>query len=56
MEEWLGGAVYGDAGQVAEQLAVLVERTGADEIMASTSMYDRDALQRSDAALAALIR
>lgn len=55
MEEWMAGAVHGDAERVAEELAGLVARTGADEIMASTSTYDRDALARADAALAELL-
>lgn len=56
MEEWMGTAVHGDAEKVTEELAALVERTGADEIMASTSTYDRDALARADAAFAELPR
>ncbi|MFC4754857.1 MsnO8 family LLM class oxidoreductase [Dietzia aurantiaca] len=55
MDEWIAGALYGDAERVAAQLAALVERTSADEVMASTSMYDREALARSDAALAGLL-
>lgn len=55
MDEWIAGTLYGDAEQVGAQLAALVERTGADEVMASTSMYDREALARSDAALAGLL-
>ena len=55
MEEWMAAAVHGDAEQVAGELAGLVERTGADEIMASTSTYDRDALARADSALADLL-
>lgn len=54
MEDWMAGTVYGDAEKVAGELAQLVERTGADEIMASTSTYDRGELARSDAALAEL--
>jgi luciferase family oxidoreductase group 1 len=55
MEEWMAGTVHGDAEKVAGELAGLVERTGADEIMASTSTHDRDALARADAALAELL-
>ncbi|MBB1031790.1 LLM class flavin-dependent oxidoreductase, partial [Dietzia sp. SLG310A2-38A2] len=55
MEEWMAGAVHGDAEQVAVELAELVARTGADEIMASTSTHDRDALARADSAFAELI-
>lgn len=54
MEDWLAGTVHGDADQVARELAQLVERTGASEIMASTSTYDRADLARSDAELAEL--
>lgn len=53
MEKWMASTVHGDAQQVAAELARLVERTGADEIMASTSTYDREELARADAALAA---
>lgn len=55
MDDWMAGAVYGNAGQVAAALGELVERTGADEIMASTSTYDRDDLARADSALASLL-
>ena len=55
VEDWMAGAVQGDAEKVARELAVLVERTGADEIMASTSTFDRDDLARADAALAELL-
>lgn len=55
VEEWLAGTVHGDAERVAGELAALVERTGADEIMASTSTYDRAALARADTALAGLV-
>lgn len=55
MEDWMAGALYGDAEKVAGELAALVDRTGADEIMASTSTFDRDDLARADAALAELL-
>lgn len=55
VEDWMAGAVQGDAEKVARELAALVERTGADEIMASTSTFDRDDLARADAALAELL-
>lgn len=54
IEEWMAGTVHGNAEQVAAQLADLVDRTGADEIMASTSTYDRSDLARADSALAEL--
>ncbi|WP_188064957.1 MsnO8 family LLM class oxidoreductase [Dietzia sp. ANT_WB102] len=56
MEEWMAGAVHGDREKVAGELAALVERTKADELMASTSTYDRDELARADTALAELLR
>lgn len=55
IDEWMAGTVHGDAEKVAAELASLVERTGADEIMASTSTYDRDALAVADSALAEMI-
>lgn len=55
IENWMATTVHGAATAVAEELAELVARTGADEIMASTSTYDRDDLARADAALAELI-
>lgn len=54
VEDWLAAAVLGEPGRVAAELASLVERTRADEIMATTSTHDRDALARADAALAEL--
>jgi alkanesulfonate monooxygenase SsuD/methylene tetrahydromethanopterin reductase-like flavin-dependent oxidoreductase (luciferase family) len=54
VEQFLAGAVYGTAGQVAERLTELVRRTGADEVMATTSTFDRAEQARSDAELAAL--
>jgi luciferase family oxidoreductase group 1 len=54
VEGTLAGAVHGTAADVAVELGELVARTGADEIMASTSTYDRDALARADVALAGL--
>lgn len=50
----MADAVHGTADQVADQLNELVERIGADEVMASTSTYDRDALFESDAAVMAI--
>ncbi|WP_043496815.1 MsnO8 family LLM class oxidoreductase [Georgenia sp. SUBG003] len=54
VEQFLRGAVYGTAEQVGERLAELVRRTGADEIMVTTSTFDRAEQARSDAELAAL--
>lgn len=55
MDEWIAGTVHGDAERVTAELADLVTRTGAGEIMASTSTYDRDDLDRADVALAGLL-
>ncbi|MDV8001676.1 MsnO8 family LLM class oxidoreductase [Rhodococcus sp. IEGM 1408] len=55
MDEWIAGTVHGDAERVAGELADLAGRTGASEIMASTSTYDRDDLARADSALAELL-
>ncbi|MEQ3550365.1 MsnO8 family LLM class oxidoreductase [Pseudonocardia nematodicida] len=51
----LARTITGDEDTVAEQLDDLVERTGADELLVSSSTYDRDALARSDAAVARLV-
>ncbi|MCD4532572.1 MsnO8 family LLM class oxidoreductase [Nocardioides sp. cx-169] len=51
----LDRAVAGDPATVRRALERLVERTGADELMASTSTYDREALLASDAALRAIV-
>ena len=37
-----------------QELADLIQRTGAVEVLASTSTYDREDLARADAALAEL--
>lgn len=54
VEQQLSQSVYGTAAEVADQLGELVARTGAAEVLASTSTYDRAALAEADAALAAL--
>ncbi|MDD9206355.1 MsnO8 family LLM class oxidoreductase [Georgenia sp. 10Sc9-8] len=54
VEDHLRLAVHGTAEQVAEELADLVARTGAGEVLASTSTFDRGALAEADAALATL--
>jgi alkanesulfonate monooxygenase SsuD/methylene tetrahydromethanopterin reductase-like flavin-dependent oxidoreductase (luciferase family) len=48
-------AVAGTPDQVAARLAELAERTGAAELVASSSTSDRAALAASDAALARLL-
>ncbi|MEH3068231.1 MAG: MsnO8 family LLM class oxidoreductase [Aeromicrobium erythreum] len=55
VETSLEQAVAGDAGTVRRTLEELAERTGADELLASTSTWDRDALRAADAALRALV-
>jgi luciferase family oxidoreductase group 1 len=54
VERQVDQAVYGTPEEVAGQLRDLVARTGAAEILASTSTYDRAALAEADAALAGL--
>lgn len=55
VETSLEQAVAGDAGTVRRALEQLAERTGADELLASTSTWDREALRAADAALRALV-
>ena len=43
------------AGEAAGYVERLVEATGADEVLASGSTFDRDALAASDAAVAELL-
>lgn len=43
-ESGLDGHVHGTEEQVAEQLAEVAEQTGADELLVTTSTYDRAAL------------
>jgi luciferase family oxidoreductase group 1 len=58
-ERWvrrhLDNAVWGTAGEVADELNDLVVRTGASEVLAYSSTYDRAAQTWSDEALAGLI-
>lgn len=51
VETALDRAVAGDRDTVRRRLERLVERTGADELLASTSTWDRGALLAADAAL-----
>lgn len=55
VEASLDRAVAGSPTTVRRHLDRLVERTGADELLASTSTYDRDALLASDRMLRALV-
>lgn len=54
VERTAAAAIAGTAAQVESRLAELLDRTGAAELVASSSTFDRDALAASDAALAAL--
>jgi luciferase family oxidoreductase group 1 len=55
VEQSLDLAVAGSPTTVTQSLNQLVARTAPDELMASTSTYDRDALFASDAALRGLV-
>lgn len=55
IEQQVQMAVHGTTQDVLRELAALVERTGASEVLASTSTYDLDALAKADTALAALV-
>ncbi|WP_438488612.1 LLM class flavin-dependent oxidoreductase [Streptomyces sp. S186] len=46
-EDALRGHVHGTEEQVAEALGTLIERTAADEVLVTTSTYDRAALRES---------
>ncbi|WP_407553747.1 MsnO8 family LLM class oxidoreductase [Streptomyces sp. Pv4-95] len=46
-EEALRGHLYGTEEEVAGALDALIERTGADEVLVTTSTYDRTALLES---------
>ncbi|SEC31506.1 luciferase family oxidoreductase, group 1 [Nocardioides exalbidus] len=55
VEESVSRAVTGSPSVVRRRLEVLAERTGADELLASSSTYDRDALLASDRMLRSLL-
>lgn len=55
VEDAVGRTVAGAESTVAAQLADLFARTGADELLASTSTFDLDALRESDQRLARLL-
>ncbi|MCK5892565.1 MsnO8 family LLM class oxidoreductase [Aeromicrobium sp.] len=55
VEQGLDQAVAGSASTVRAALGDLQARTGADELMASTSTHDRDALLESDRLLRDLV-
>ncbi|MET1154931.1 MsnO8 family LLM class oxidoreductase [Arthrobacter sp.] len=54
VSETLAGAVHGTADQVALRLGLLLEATGADELMVTTNTFDTAALDDTDRRLAAL--
>ncbi|GAB3360633.1 MsnO8 family LLM class oxidoreductase [Modestobacter lapidis] len=54
VEETASAGIAGTTEQVGARLAELLERTGAAELVTSSSTFDRSALADSDAALAAL--
>lgn len=54
VEHHLDRAVVGSASTVCRGLEQIVARTGADEVLATGSTYDREALAASDAAVADL--
>jgi luciferase family oxidoreductase group 1 len=54
VEQTAAAAIAGTGEQVSDRLAELLERTGAAELVATSSTFDRSALTASDAALAAL--
>ncbi|MDZ5663235.1 MsnO8 family LLM class oxidoreductase [Nocardioides sp. S-58] len=56
VEASLDRAVAGSPTTVRRRLEALAARTGADELLASTSTHDRDALLASDRMLAELLR
>jgi cell division protein FtsN len=54
LEQTAAAAVAGTPAQVERRLAELLDRTGAAELVAAGSTFDRAALAASDAALAAV--
>ncbi|WIN00261.1 hypothetical protein ACTOB_003956 [Actinoplanes oblitus] len=54
LEQTAAAAIAGTPERVERRLAELLERTGAAELVAAGSTFDRDALRASDAALAAM--
>ncbi|WP_231558433.1 MsnO8 family LLM class oxidoreductase [Modestobacter caceresii] len=55
VDQTAAAAIAGTPAQVGSRLAELLDRTGAAELVASSSTHDRTALAASDAALAALL-
>ncbi|PSJ47469.1 LLM class flavin-dependent oxidoreductase [Zobellella endophytica] len=55
VEGFLGAAVIGGPARVAQQLEVLLARTGADELMVVSDIYDQGARHHSLSLLAGLV-
>jgi luciferase family oxidoreductase group 1 len=55
VDDAVGRTVHGDEATVAAELGEMVHRTGADELLASTSTFDLGALRESDERLARLL-
>ena len=51
VEKHLGGVILGTPTEIADRLAALAARTGAGELLVSTSTYDRDDLAGLDETL-----
>ncbi|MGP9842964.1 MsnO8 family LLM class oxidoreductase [Brachybacterium sp. 107] len=56
VEQGLATTVAGSAGTVRRRIEQILERTGAHEVLATGSTYDREALSASDQALARVLR
>ncbi|MBE3002238.1 MsnO8 family LLM class oxidoreductase [Nocardiopsis sp. HNM0947] len=54
VEDSMADAIAGTPDQVADSLTGLLERTGASEVLANVSTYDRDEVRRTDEFLASL--
>lgn len=54
VDDWLSGAIAGTPDQVVDSLTDLVERTGAAELLANVSTYDRAEVEGIDEFLASL--
>ena len=55
VEKGLAATVAGTAATVRRRIEELIERTGAQEVLATGATYDRDALRASDRELAQLL-
>ncbi|GAA2677339.1 methylene-tetrahydromethanopterin reductase [Actinoplanes palleronii] len=55
LEQVAAAAITGTPAGVESRLAELIERTGAAEVVAAGSTFDREALAASDAAVAAMV-